>query len=80
MNPHQQAEDNDMNKPTTEKAIAFLAKKPTFIGRVHGVDLYEDPIRGDEAPMLAITSDGRVKRTDHWELPSADEADDLKSL
>jgi len=69
-----------MNKPTTDKAKAFLAKNPTFLGRVHGVDLYEHPTKGDESPCVAITADGRVKRTDHWEVPSAADGEDLKTL
>jgi hypothetical protein len=60
-----------MNKPTTDKARAFLAQNPTFIGRVNGVDLYEHPARGDESPLVAITSTGRVRLTDCWELPDA---------
>lgn len=69
-----------MNKPTTDKAKAFLAKNPTFLGRVHGVDLYEHPTIGDESPCVAITADGRVKSTDHWEVPSAVVGEDLKTL
>lgn len=69
-----------MNKPTTDKAKAFLAKNPTHLGRVHGVDLYEHPELGDESPVMAITADGRVKRTDHWEVPSAADGEDLKTL
>ena len=44
------------NKPTTEKAIAFMAQNPTHLGRVHGVDLYEHPTKGDESPIYAITN------------------------
>lgn len=69
-----------MNKPATNKARAFLSKNPTLIGRVHGVDLYEHPTLGDESPLIAITADGRVKRTDHWELPTYDEGEDLLTL
>lgn len=58
-----------MNKPTTPKAIRFMAKKPTYIGTVHGVDLYEHPVLGDESPLVAITPAGRVLSTEHWELP-----------
>ncbi len=68
------------NKPSTSKAEAFLAKSPILLGRVHGVDLYESPVHGDEAPLIAITADGRVKHTGHWELPSNDDGEDLKSL
>jgi len=60
-----------MNKPTTDKARAFLAKNPTFIGCVNGVDLYEHPTRGDESPLVAVTPSGRVRLTDCWELPDA---------
>lgn len=69
-----------MNKPTTDKAKAFLNKKPTLIGRVRGYDLYESPTMGDESPLIAITPDGRVKKTYHWELPSYEEAEDLLEL
>lgn len=69
-----------MNKPTTDKARAFLAKGPTLLGRVHGVDLYEHPTLGDESPLIAITIDGRVKMTEHWEVPSHDEGTDLLDL
>lgn len=68
------------NQATTEKAKAFLAKNPTFLGRVHGVDLYEHPTYGDEHPVMAITADGRVKKTDHWEVPSLADGEDLKTL
>lgn len=68
------------NKPTTDNAIKFLAKNPTFLGRVNGVDLYESPTMGDESPLIAITSDGRVKRTEHWEVPAPCDAQDLHSL
>lgn len=69
-----------MNKPTTEKAIAFLAKNPTLLGTVHGVDLYEHPELGDESPLVAITADGRLKKTDHWEVPSPADGVDLMDL
>lgn len=68
------------NKPTTDKAKAFLAENPTLIGRVHGVDLYEHPSLGDESTLIAITADGRKKHTDHWELPSYDDGLDLLDL
>lgn len=68
------------NTPTTEKAIAFMAQNPTHLGRVHGVDLYEHPTRGDESPIYAITKDGKVKKTSHWEVPSYADGEDLKDL
>ncbi len=68
------------NKPTTENAVKFLAKKPTLLGRVNGVDLYEHPELGDESPLMAITPEGKVRRTDHWEVPTSAEAQDLFAL
>lgn len=68
------------NQASSVKAISFMSKNPTFIGRVRGVDLYESPTHGDEAPLMALTADGRIKRTDHWELPSFEEAADLDAL
>lgn len=67
-----------MNKPTTVKAISFKAQNPIFICSVRGVDLYEHPTMGDEAPLYAITADGRLKRTDHWERPLFEDAADLE--
>lgn len=69
-----------MNKPTTPNAIRFMSHKPTLIGRVRGVDLYESPTHGDEVPLRAITADGRLKNTEHWELPSFEDAADLERL
>ena len=68
------------NKPTTDNAKKFMSKNPTFLGRVHGVDLYESPTMGDEVTLRAITADGRLKKTDHWEVPSAQDGEDLRSL
>lgn len=62
-----------MNKPQTEKAIRFMAMKPTLIGRVRGYDFYEHPEYGDESPLRTITPDGRVKKTEFYELPTAAE-------
>lgn len=77
---HRNDMETAVNKPTTDNAKKFLAKDPTLLGRVHGVDLYEHPTLGDESPLMAITADGRVKRTDHWEVPSAADGEDLKTL
>jgi hypothetical protein len=63
-----------MNKPTTAKAQAFIAMNPALICRLHCVDLYEDPRLGDEATLMAITADGRLKVTEFWECPDFDEA------
>lgn len=56
------------NQPKTEKAKALVAKA-TRVGVVCGVPFYEHPTLGDECPLLYITADGRVKVSDHWELP-----------
>ena len=66
-----------MNKPFTAKARAFIAKNPTFIGRVNGVDLYEHPTNGDESPLVAVTATGRLRPTDYWELPDELTAEDI---
>lgn len=68
------------NKPTTENANKFLAKKPTFISRVRDCDLYECPTYGDERPLWAITPQGKLKQTEHWEAPSHHDAEDLIHL
>ena len=38
------------------------------IGKVNGAYFYEDPIWGDECPMLMITREGMAGRTDFWEM------------
>lgn len=40
------------------------------IGTVDGFVFYEDPIMGDEAPLMAV-KDGIVYRTEYWELPES---------
>lgn len=61
-----------MNQPKTDKAKR-VAEVATLIGTVAGVPFYEHPEHGDEAPLLYITRDGRVKLSDWWELPAYDE-------
>lgn len=60
-----------VNKATSDKAKAFLAKQPTFIGTVSGYDFYEHPEMGDESPLLVVTPDGKVHKTYEWELPES---------
>jgi hypothetical protein len=67
------------NEPSTDKATKFLAKQPTYIGTVNGVDLYEHPEYGDESCLMAITADGKLKRTMNWELPSPSDGVDFVS-
>ena len=62
------------------KSNRIHGQEPTLIATVNGCDLYEHPTLGDEAPLFAITKDGRVKRTDYWELPDAMEALELFDL
>jgi hypothetical protein len=68
------------NVARTELAKAFLAKNPTLIVSRYGVDLYEHPTLGDEIELFAITRDGRLKHTDHWEVPSYEDSTDLINL
>lgn len=63
---------NQLNIPRTEKARAFLAKKPTYINSICGVDYYEHPAYGDESPLICILADGRLKRSAYWDMPSFD--------
>lgn len=61
------------NQAVSDKAKAFLAKNPTLIGRVNGTDFYEHPTLGDESPLIMVMPSGELRRSEHWELPSADE-------
>lgn len=58
-----------MNKPKTEKAKR-LVTEATYIGAVDGVPFYEHPVYGDESPLLYINHEGKVKLSDHYELPT----------
>lgn len=62
-----------MTATLSDKARTFLAKKPTLIGCVAGHRFYEHPTYGDESPLIMITPDGKVKRSDHWELPAIED-------
>jgi hypothetical protein len=64
---------NRNNANLTDKARAFLAKDPTHIGTVLGVDYFEHPTLGDESPLIEIGADGKLKLSDWWELPSVNE-------
>lgn len=55
------------------KAAKFLEMKPTYMGRQLGNDFYECPWNGDEAPLWMITTEGKLKKSDFWEVPSVDE-------
>lgn len=57
----------------SDKAKAFLNRKPTLIGRVAGHAFYEHPEHGDEAPLVMIDPEGRVSLSDWYDVPTADE-------
>lgn len=56
------------------KTIADLITRETatLIGMVAGVKYYENPIRGDEAPLM-IKVGGKLVGTEFWELSDVDE-------
>ena len=62
-----------MPKTLSDNAKAFLAGKPYCVGAVAGYRFYEHPTRGDESPLLVIGPNGKVKLSEHWELPSLEE-------
>ena len=55
----------------SDKAKAFLDRKPTYIGTVSGYRFYEHPTLGDESPLVMITLEGKVRVSTFWELPDA---------
>ena len=57
----------------SDKAKAFLAKNPERIGAIAGHTFYEHPIYGDESPLMVITPEGKIKRSEFWELPTLEE-------
>jgi hypothetical protein len=59
----------NVNATLSDKAAAFLARKPTLIGIVAGNYFYEHPTYGDESPLVMISSEGNVRLSDHYELP-----------
>ena len=62
-------------KNLSDKAKKFKALNPTFLCRLKGHSLYECPTFGDEGYIVAITPEGKVKRTCFYEIPSRDEMD-----
>lgn len=57
-----------------EKAQAFLAKNPAKLGTIANVTFYEHPDLGDEVPMFFIDEQGRLRRSVHWDMESAQDA------
>ena len=64
----------------SEKAKQFLAQQPTLLATIGGYGLYECPVYGDEGFIMAITPNGRLKRTGFIEIPIDDEILDLYRL
>lgn len=62
-------------KPLNKAKV--MALKPTLIGKVAGVKFFEDPIRGDEVPLIADTGKS-FGRTDFFELPDFTEITEQK--
>jgi hypothetical protein len=62
-----------MAKNLSDKARAFLAKGPYYIGTVAGHTFYEHPTYGDESPLVMVTPDGKVKVSAFWDMPSREE-------
>jgi hypothetical protein len=62
-----------MQDKLSDKARAFLARKPTLVGRVLGCNVYEHPTLGDESPLYMVTSEGQLRILAFYELPSEDE-------
>ena len=58
-------------------AQKFIDKKPTLISTVAGVRFYECPHQGDEATLRAITKEGKLRITDFFESPNAEDLGDL---
>ncbi len=59
----------------TANAIKFMAKDPYHYGTRNGNKYYECPSEGDEGPLWLITSEGKLKRSEWWEYPTQEEAD-----
>ena len=57
----------------SDNAIKFLSKDPTHIGTVGEFDFFEHPTQGDEAPLMVIGPDGKVRRSDWYDLPTVED-------
>lgn len=51
--------------------------KPTKVGTVNGVAFYENPVHGDEAPLM-VYIDGEYRESHFWDLPSPGEVDSVE--
>lgn len=66
-------EERNMARKYSPNAQKFLDRNPTHIGTVGGYRFYESIAHGDEAPLLVITLDGRIKASSFWELPTLED-------
>lgn len=51
---------------------SVMRHRPVLIGTVKGIKFYEDPIEGDEAPLIADTGKD-FGSTTFWDLPTEEE-------
>lgn len=57
--------------------LRLTAHSATVIGRVGDSIFLEDPIDGDESPLLRMSKDGRyISTSPFWELPTETELDE----
>jgi hypothetical protein len=56
----------------TENAQNFLSHNPTELCSVAGVRFYEHPLRGDNAPIYAVTAAGKLVNTGFWDCGDFD--------
>ena len=58
----------------SDKAKAFLAKKPVVLGVSGDTTFYECPTLGEESPMLFIDQEGKLRRSEFWDMDSVMES------
>lgn len=64
-------------KTLTEAATKFMAKNPIKICTVMGVEFYESPSMGEDAPLRYINSEGKIKCSGFYETPEDHEVSTL---
>lgn len=60
-------------KRAKDAATRFLARSPFLLATVAGCRVYEHPVHGDTATLMAITPAGALVDTGFYEVPTADE-------
>ena len=63
-----------MKRNLTDNARRFLDAGAYKLASIAGVHFYEHPTRGDNAPVFAITRDGRLIDTGCYDLGDFDAA------